>query len=112
MGKSKIENFQPSQIALSEWGKALSHPARIAILEFLLASKSCVCGDIVDALPLSQSTVSQHLKALKDIGIIKGSVSGPNICYCIDSEKWNQMQIALGQFIALDPQLEKINTCC
>ena len=112
MGKSKTEEFLPSQIALSELGKAVSHPARIAILEFLLGSKSCVCGDIVEALPLSQSTVSQHLKALKDIGLIKGTVTGPNTCYCIDEAQWQRMQFMMGQFLSQSPILQKENTCC
>lgn len=66
--------------------KAMAHPARVAIVEYLIARESCVCGDIVDRLPLAQATVSQHLKALKAGGIIKGTVEGTSVCYCIDEK--------------------------
>ncbi len=88
MGKSKSILFTPRQNELAEIAKALAHPARIAILDYLLKKGTCVCGDIVDELPLSQSTVSQHLKAMKKAGIIKGEVEGANRCYCIDLVKY------------------------
>ena len=72
--------------------KALGHPARIAILQFLASRKVCICGDIVDELPLSQSTVSQHLKELRNVGLIKGDIDGPSVCYCIDEKAWNKAQ--------------------
>lgn len=68
--------------------KALGHPARIAILEVLVKKQACICGDIVEELPLSQSTVSQHLKELKDVGLIKGDIEGTKVCYCIDEKEW------------------------
>lgn len=96
MGLTKTEGFTKTQIDLAAFSKALAHPARIAILQFLAKQKECMCGDIVNELPLSQSTVSQHLKELKNIGLIKGNVEGPSICYCIDEKNWNKIQQALG----------------
>ncbi len=86
MGLSKTEEFTKSQNEIAALAKALGHPARIAILQFLAEQKSCVCGDIVNELPLSQSTVSQHLKELKKVGLIKGDIEGPSVCYCIDAK--------------------------
>lgn len=88
MGLTKTEEFTKTQNDLAALTKALGHPARIAILQFLIKSKACVCGDIVDELPLSQSTVSQHLKELKKAGLIKGDIEGPTVCYCIDEKAW------------------------
>lgn len=90
MGLTKTEEFTKTQNDLAVLTKALGHPARIAILQFLIKTKSCVCGDIVDELPLSQSTVSQHLKELKNAGLIKGDIDGPSVCYCIDEKAWNR----------------------
>lgn len=84
MGLSKTEEFTKSQNEIAALAKALGHPARVAILQFLAVQKSCVCGDIVNELPLSQSTVSQHLKELKKVGLIKGEIEGPSVCYCVD----------------------------
>lgn len=97
MGLTKTEEFTKAQNELAGWAKALGHPARIAIIQFLIRTKSCVCGDIVDELPLSQSTVSQHLKELKKVGLIKGDIEGPSVCYCIDEKVWNRAKIALGE---------------
>ncbi len=96
MGLTKTEEFTRVQNELATLTKALGHPARIAILQFLIKKRSCVCGDIVDELPLSQSTVSQHLKELKNAGLIKGDIDGPSVCYCIDEKVWNKMKISLG----------------
>src|SRR5258708_39875726 len=90
MGLTKTEEFKRTHIDLAAVAKALGHPARIAILQFLIKTKSCICGDIVDELPLSQSTVSQHLKELKKAGLIKGNIDGPSVCYCIDEKVWNR----------------------
>jgi DNA-binding transcriptional ArsR family regulator len=90
MGLSKTEEFTKTQNELAVVTKALGHPARIAIIQFLIKSKSCVCGDIVDELPLSQSTVSQHLSELKKAGLIKGEIEGPSVCYCIDEKAWER----------------------
>ena len=86
MGTSKSDSFSESQNNLATLFKALSHPAKIAIIEYLLSVESCICGDIVNELPLAQPTVSQHLKELKNVGIIKGNVEGTAICYCINPE--------------------------
>jgi DNA-binding transcriptional ArsR family regulator len=90
MGLTKTEEFSKAQNDLAAVAKALGHPARIAIIQFLIKSKSCVCGDIVNELPLSQSTVSQHLSELKKAGLIKGDIDGPSVCYCIDEKAWNR----------------------
>ncbi len=86
MGKTKENLFTSQQNYLAKLAKAIAHPARIAILEHLAKNGSCVCGDIVEELPLSQSTISQHLKAMKEAGVIKGEVDGTFRCYCIDME--------------------------
>ena len=113
MGKSKTEHFSEATNELSAIGKCISHPARIAIIEFLLKSESCVCGDIVANLPLSQSTVSQHLKGLKSIGLIKGEISGPNVCYCIDVDQWAQFKNKLDTFFSQVPKsIECGIECC
>ncbi|MGE0773164.1 MAG: ArsR/SmtB family transcription factor [Cyclobacteriaceae bacterium] len=88
MGLTKTEEFTRNQNKIASLAKALGHPARVAILQFLTRRQACVCGDIVEELPLSQSTVSQHLKELKQAGLIKGEIDGPSICYCIDEKKW------------------------
>ena len=88
MGATKSEEFSVKDNKLSKYTKALSHPARIAILRLLIKKQACICGDIVDELPLSQSTVSQHLKELKESGLIKGDIEGAKVCYCIDEKEW------------------------
>lgn len=86
MGASKSESFSEDQNDLAILFKALSHPARVAIIEYLLSVESCICGDIVNKLPLAQPTVSQHLKELKNAKIIKGNIEGTAICYCLNQE--------------------------
>jgi len=88
MGISKSEEFTVKDNKIAVYAKALSHPARVAILRLLINGNACVCGDIVDELPLSQSTVSQHLKELKNAGLIKGEIEGVKVCYCIDEVEW------------------------
>ncbi len=90
MGATKTDHFTIEQNELASFTKALGHPARIAILQHLLKVQACVCGDIVNELPLAQPTVSQHLKELKNAGIIKGTIEGNAICYCIDETTWNR----------------------
>ncbi len=92
MGATKTEAFLETDIMLAKYAKALAHPARVAILRILLERRSCICGDIVDELPLSQSTVSQHLKELKEAGLIQGDIDGKKVCYCIDAAAWKQAQ--------------------
>ncbi|TVR38025.1 MAG: ArsR family transcriptional regulator [Bacteroidia bacterium] len=79
--------------------KALAHPARISIIKLLLSKDCCVCGDIVKELPLAQSTVSQHLKELKNAGIIRGNITPPKVKYCIDKENWNRLKETITQFL-------------
>jgi DNA-binding transcriptional ArsR family regulator len=92
MGLTKTDNFNTSQNKIAILMKALGHPARIAILEVLIKKNACICNDIVEELPLSQSTVSQHLKELKEAGLIKGDIEGKSICYCIDIKVWKDAQ--------------------
>jgi DNA-binding transcriptional ArsR family regulator len=105
MGLTKTAGFTKSQLELAEISKALGHPARIAILQFLAKSKQCQCGEIVDEIPLSQATVSQHLKELKAIGLIKGTIDGPSVCYCIDEKNWNRFRkIFMDHFDDFNPK--------
>lgn len=99
MGLAKTEEFTLEQNKMASLAKALGHPARIAILEYLIRQRSCVCGEIVDELPLSQSTVSQHLSELKKVGLIKGDIEGPRVCYCIDAKAWDKMKNKLQQLM-------------
>jgi DNA-binding transcriptional ArsR family regulator len=96
MGASKLDDFTPAQIHLSVYAKALGHPARIAIVQFLAQRKACLCMEIVEALPLSQATISQHLKELKNSGLIRGEVDGPKVYYRIDEKIWNRAKKNLG----------------
>lgn len=84
MGTTKTEGFTKQQNEMATLAKALGHPARVAIIEYLAKTGTCICGDIVDELPLAQATISQHLKELKQAGLIKGNIDGNAICYCID----------------------------
>jgi DNA-binding transcriptional ArsR family regulator len=99
MGLTKTQEFTKAQNELAVIAKALGHPARIAILQFLIKTKACFCSDIVEELPLSQSTVSQHLKELKNAGLIKGDIDGPGICYCIDEKAWNRAKKHIGDLM-------------
>ena len=90
MATAKTQAFSETSIQLARWAKALAHPARIAILQILREKQACICGDLVEVLPLSQATVSQHLKELKNAGLIKGNIDGPRICYCIDEKVWEE----------------------
>ena len=91
MGITKIEGFSEKTTQMAEMLKAIGHPARLSILEFLVRTPSCICGDIVEELPLAQSTVSRHLSELKRVGLIKGEINGSACCYCLDEEKWNEV---------------------
>jgi len=86
MAKSKLEEFTQEEMNLADIAKALSHPARIKILKILSAKNVCVCGDIVDLMPLAQATVSQHLKELKRVGLIEGEIDGQKVCYCLNTK--------------------------
>ncbi|PKL40137.1 MAG: ArsR family transcriptional regulator [Spirochaetae bacterium HGW-Spirochaetae-1] len=91
MAQTKKEMFQDREIALAEFARALAHPARIAILKTLALRNTCICGEIVDVLPLAQSTVSQHLGELKKAGLIHGEIEGPRSCYCINHDRLGEL---------------------
>lgn len=111
MASAKTEIFTQEDQDLATIAKVLSHPARIAILKILAAQNACICGEIVDILPLAQSTVSQHLKELKTAGLIKGTIDGPKSCYCINREAFEKLH---GDFDSLFSSLKKENAtnCC
>lgn len=100
MGVTKSAAFTVEQNELARIAKALAHPARIAILQHLLKVNQCIGGDLVAELPLAQPTVSQHLRELKEAGIIKGSIEGTSVNYCIDKERWAQIQAILNTLFA------------
>ncbi len=106
MGTTKKELFSPTINRMAELAKSLGHPARVAILLHLLNKQSCVCGDLVEELPLSQSTVSQHLRELKKVGIIQGQIEGVCVCYCINPAVWEETKEMLGSFFS------KKSDCC
>lgn len=107
MGASKSEFFSEQQNELASLFKAISHPARVAIIEYLLKVDSCICGDIVNELPLAQPTVSQHLKELKNVGIIKGNIEGTAICYCLNPETMKKLE---SYFFGISNELK--SKCC
>lgn len=109
MGATKSEEFTIKDNKIANFAKALAHPARVAILQFLIKKQSCVCGDIVNELPLSQSTVSQHLKELKEAGLIKGDIDGAKVCYCIDEKEWDSAKNYIGN---LFESYAIKNKCC
>jgi DNA-binding transcriptional ArsR family regulator len=100
MGLTKADEFTLKDNKIANYAKALAHPARVAILQLLIKKQACVCGDIVDELPLSQSTVSQHLKELKSAGLIKGEIEGVKVCYCIDEKEWEIAKNYLTAFLS------------
>lgn len=109
MGITKTDLFTPQQNQLAQWAKVLGHPARIAILQYLLKQNTCVCGSLVDELGLAQATISQHLRELKDAGLITGTVEGTSVCYCIDAKTWAKMHVAFGKLFAA---YKPIDSCC
>lgn len=109
MGTTKTEIYTEEQNRLASLLKVLAHPARIAILQYIIDQKACICNDLVDELGLAQATISQHLKELKSSGIIQGSVEGKSVCYCIDEKVWKQFQLHFNGFFNQDV---KIDTCC
>jgi DNA-binding transcriptional ArsR family regulator len=110
MGATKTEHFTNKQNSIATIAKALGHPARVAILEYLMKVDSCICGDIVNELPLAQPTISQHLKELKNAGLIKGNIEGNAICYCVDEKTTARMQ---QYFEAINHKIEmKKLKCC
>ncbi|MCW5911471.1 MAG: winged helix-turn-helix transcriptional regulator [Cyclobacteriaceae bacterium] len=110
MGATKTAHFTGKQNSIATLAKALGHPARVAIVEYLIKVDACICGDIVNELPLAQPTVSQHLKELKNAGLIKGSIEGNAICYCIDERAIEKLQTYFGS-ISTKLTTRK-NNCC
>ena len=100
MAITKVNEFNTKERKIAELCKALAHPARIAIINFLIKKKECICSDVVNELPLSQSTVSQHLKELKKSGLIKGDIDGPRVCYCIDRKRWDEAGEIISLFLS------------
>ncbi|WP_286779179.1 MULTISPECIES: ArsR/SmtB family transcription factor [Sphingobacterium] len=109
MGITKTEIYTDEQNKLASFLKVLAHPARIAILQYIINQKACICNDLVEELGLAQATISQHLKELKNIGLIQGTIAGKSVCYCIDENVWKQTQGVLNTFFIQDV---KIKGCC
>lgn len=109
MGATKTEHFTDKQNGIAILTKALGHPARITILEHLVKVGTCICSDIVNELPLAQPTVSQHLKELKNAGLIKGEVEGNSVCYCIDEKAIGKLQ---DYFASIAEKLNQKKNCC
>jgi DNA-binding transcriptional ArsR family regulator len=93
MGITKTNLFTAEQNQLATLAKAFAHPARLAILQYLIKSNACINSDLVEELGLAQSTISQHLKELKHLGLIKGDIEGNSMCYCIDAGKWDDTKV-------------------
>jgi len=109
MGLAKTEIFTSQQNQIALFAKVFGHPARVAILQHLFKINACICGDLVDKIGLAQPTISQHLKELKHLGLIKGSVEGTSVCYCIDPDNWTKMKELMTEF--LDQDIPKTNCC-
>ena len=110
MGLAKTEMFTDLQNEISLFAKVFGHPARVAILQQLFKINSCYCGDLVNEIGLAQPTISQHLKELKQLGLIKGNVEGTSVCYCINTENWIKMKATMLQFLNQD--ISSIENCC
>ena len=98
MGTTKTQIFNAKQNQLATILKVLAHPARIAILEYISNQKACICNDMVEEIGLAQPTISQHLKELKSIDLVKGEIEGKKMCYCINLKKWKEVQGLLNSF--------------
>lgn len=110
MGSSKTEKFTEEQNKIALFAKVFGHPARVSILQHLFKINSCVCGDLVNEIGLAQPTISQHLKELKILGLIKGTVEGTSVCYCINNENWLAMKTVMTEFLNQD--LSDNQDCC
>lgn len=111
MGATKTTLFTKKQNELANMAKAIAHPARIAILQQLIKTNACICGDLVEDLGLAQPTISQHLKELKNAGIIQGTVEGVSVCYCINPKIWKQYQQFFTDFFIDVEDIAKTNCC-
>lgn len=103
MAVNKREQFTATEQQVATIAKALGHPARVAILQLLAQRRSCVCGELVLELPISQSTVSQHIKELKAAGLVQGDIDGPRVCYCINPAGWARARQLLGDLLVALP---------
>jgi len=110
MGITKTEIFSDQQNEIAMFSKAFGHPARVAIIQHLFKISACVCGDIVNEIGLAQPTISQHLKELKYLGLIKGNIEGTSVCYCIDMDNWHKMKEIMTQFLEQDSLTDE--NCC
>jgi len=110
MGIAKTEIFTEHQNQIANYAKVLGHPARIAIIQHIFKTKSCICGNLVDEIGLAQATISQHLKELKSMGLIKGNIDGTKVCYCIDQDNWMKMMTVLETFF--NTNLPDAANCC
>ena len=109
MGIAKSEIFTKEQNKLASLAKVVGHPARVAILQHLFKINTCICGDLVNEIGLAQATISQHLKELKNVGLIKGNVEGTSVCYCIDKDNWKEAKELLLEFLNQD--INNLNCC-
>jgi DNA-binding transcriptional ArsR family regulator len=109
MGVTKTDIFTKEQNAIASFFKVVAHPARVAILQHLFKINACVCGDLVSEIGLAQPTISQHLKELKNLGLIKGTIEGTSVCYCIDTDTWAAMKEVLLPF--LDQDIANTSCC-
>lgn len=105
---SDAQGFSPEEERLAMYARALGHPARVAIMRLLISCGECMCGDIVRDLPLAQATVSQHLKTLKDAGLIRGTIDPPRVCYCADPDAVREAQDLLAALTASVPDVTRI----
>jgi predicted transcriptional regulator len=109
MGLTKTEIFNNEQNALALMLKAIAHPARIAILQHIIKANACICSDLVGELGLAQATISQHLKELKNAGLIQGTIEGVSICYCIEPKAWAKLEKEFNRFFQ---SYKEPKTCC
>ena len=112
MGRSKTNLFTPAQNELADLAKALAHPARVAILQYLANTQSCINGTLVQELGLAQATISQHLRELKELGLICGSIEGAAVNYCLDTERWQAVQDLFQVFFTQLAESKNTNFCC
>lgn len=103
MGVTKTDIFTDQQNQLAQVAKALGHPARVAILQHLFQQNTCICGDLVEEIGLAQPTISQHLKELKKVGLIQGTIEGTSVCYCINPTNWSELKDNFAQFFNQNP---------
>ena len=111
MAVNKKEEFSQKEQGLANFAKAIAHPARIAILKLLAERNECICGELVSELPLAQSTVSQHLKELKNAGLIQGTIDGPRSCYCINWKAFEKFKSDF-DFLFISLRIKNEKACC